>query len=298
MMAFTKTPAERAKQERAVTENSRQSSIGSALAKGLPRLLRELQVRIKAGDLVMAKNGAPTLVICSPIEAIFSCESGVGAISMIADGGEIHRFSDIDSCVDFFNQECNSAFCAKEGESMKMTLREALEIQAKQLSHYAKYEYACQQVLAHTADLNNYDLDAKLPVEDVNRLVPRGVAFESYIAESLGLDADYPCDGWRNATTMVFNHYLLNGDQNLNSHTIAAVRDGVIKDGVSLHRFLLSNGYRIVRSQSTYQDEVLGTGVLRGGVIRLDFGLNHRIHFDEIAQSIISDLGCKESPAP
>jgi hypothetical protein len=59
-----------------------------------------------------------------------------------------------------------------------MTLREALEIQARQVAHYSKYRSDLAQVVAAKTNVEGYSLDEPMSVIDVNRLVPRGDGIE------------------------------------------------------------------------------------------------------------------------
>jgi hypothetical protein len=67
---------------------------------------------------------------------------------------------------------------------IKLTLRKALEIQAKQLDHYCTdkpYSDTIRAEIASKTNVENLDLDEELPAHIVNRHVPRGGAIESAV---------------------------------------------------------------------------------------------------------------------
>lgn len=77
------------------------------------------------------------------------------------------------------------ATMTKQPSRFNMTLREALEIQARQVAHYQKsYDGNLgERVAVLTVDLKEYDLDAPMPVSEVNELVPRGGVIEWIVQE-------------------------------------------------------------------------------------------------------------------
>ena len=58
--------------------------------------------------------------------------------------------------------------------NITMTLREALDIQAKQVKHYSKYRSDLAEVVAAETNVEGCDLDTPLSIFEINRLVPRG----------------------------------------------------------------------------------------------------------------------------
>lgn len=71
-----------------------------------------------------------------------------------------------------------------------MTLREALEIQEKQIRHYAHLypggEDALRKVLKEKTDVEGQDLDVKRSIFDVNQRVPRGGDIEHLCGVDFG----------------------------------------------------------------------------------------------------------------
>jgi len=66
----------------------------------------------------------------------------------------------------------------------KITLRQALQIQADQLDHYCKnspYGDAVRAEIAERTEVKGLYLDSELPVHVVNRFVPRGGSIEAAI---------------------------------------------------------------------------------------------------------------------
>ena len=61
---------------------------------------------------------------------------------------------------------------------MYMTLREALEIQARQVAHYSKFRSDLVVHMAKLTDVGGCDLDAPMDIVEVNKRVPRGADIE------------------------------------------------------------------------------------------------------------------------
>lgn len=57
---------------------------------------------------------------------------------------------------------------------MEMTLRKALEIQAKQVATYSHRRHDLAEAVAAITNVAGYDLDKPMATSDINRLVPRG----------------------------------------------------------------------------------------------------------------------------
>ncbi len=60
-----------------------------------------------------------------------------------------------------------------------MTPREALKIQAKQISHYARFKDNLKEIMAEKTDITGLELDEKYPVFEINKHIPRGGSIES-----------------------------------------------------------------------------------------------------------------------
>ena len=61
---------------------------------------------------------------------------------------------------------------------MKMTLREALKIQAEHILWYGGKRANLAQVVADLTHIEGFDLDAPMDMTEVNRMVPRGAQIE------------------------------------------------------------------------------------------------------------------------
>lgn len=70
--------------------------------------------------------------------------------------------------------------------NFQMTLRQALDIQAKQIRHYSRFRSDLSEVMAGMTDVEGYDLDKPMSIIDVNELVPRGGAIEDLCGLSYG----------------------------------------------------------------------------------------------------------------
>lgn len=62
--------------------------------------------------------------------------------------------------------------------NLTLTLREALEIQDKQIEYYSKYRKDLKEVIKSKTNIIGYDLDKPMPIIEVNKLVPRGGTIE------------------------------------------------------------------------------------------------------------------------
>ena len=61
---------------------------------------------------------------------------------------------------------------------LEMTLREALEIQTRQVAHYLHHNPRLPEIVASKTDVSGVDLDIKLDIFEINRRVPRGASIE------------------------------------------------------------------------------------------------------------------------
>lgn len=61
---------------------------------------------------------------------------------------------------------------------LEMTLREALEIQTKQVAHYLRHNPRLPEIVAAKTDVSGVDLDTPLDIFEINRRVPRGASIE------------------------------------------------------------------------------------------------------------------------
>jgi len=66
----------------------------------------------------------------------------------------------------------------------KMTIREALKIQAQQLDYYAPNYPQLREVAAQATHVAGLDHDALRPVVEINRLVPRG----GFLGQLIGVE--------------------------------------------------------------------------------------------------------------
>ena len=61
---------------------------------------------------------------------------------------------------------------------MKMTLREALAIQAKHIEHYGTFRPDLPLLVQAATNVYGCDLDAEMDIVEVNQRVPRGAQIE------------------------------------------------------------------------------------------------------------------------
>lgn len=62
--------------------------------------------------------------------------------------------------------------------NIKMTLREALQIQAQQIEHYQRHRSDLAGYMASITRTDGMDLDVERPISEINLLVPRGSDIE------------------------------------------------------------------------------------------------------------------------
>jgi len=64
---------------------------------------------------------------------------------------------------------------------MKMTPREALQIQAEQVSWYQNRRHNLACVVANMTDISGLDLDLAIDVVEINKRIPRGTEIETLV---------------------------------------------------------------------------------------------------------------------